>query len=79
VVSYKKDAISKQTALLFSISSQKIVSKRPTGDSVTASAVSVEFNGDLNVGNGHLRMKSSNRILSVKEVLGKYFEAYEKK
>ena len=76
VISYKKDSISKQTALIFSINNQKTVAKRPTGDSTTASAVTVEYNGDLNIGNGHLKIKSSNRILAVKEVLGKYFEQY---
>lgn len=76
VISYKKDSISKQAALIFSINNQRTVTKRPTGDSVTASAVTVEFNGDLNIGNGHLKIKSSNRVLAVKEVLGKYFEQY---
>jgi hypothetical protein len=61
------------------VNNKKVVSKRPTGDSTTTAAVTVEFNGDLNIGNGHLKLKSSNRVLVVKDVLGKYFEQYEKK
>jgi hypothetical protein len=63
--------------MLFSANTQKVVFKRPTGDSVTG--VTIEYNGDLNIGNGHLKMKSLSRSLMVNEVLGKYFEPYEKK
>lgn len=65
--------------MLFSTNTQKIVSKRPTGDTVTATPVLIEYSGELVIGNGHLKMKSSSKTLMVKEVLGKYFEPYEKK
>jgi hypothetical protein len=65
--------------MLFSANTQKVVFKRPTGDSVTAAAVTVEYNGDLNIVNGHLKIRPSSRLLIMKEVLGKYFVPYEKK
>lgn len=79
IISYKKDATSKQSALLFTTNNKKIATKRPNADNTVTQAVAVDYNGDLSIGSGHMRMKSNSKVIIVKETLTKYFEVYEKR
>jgi hypothetical protein len=72
LVSYKKDSMSKQSALIVSITNRKTVSKRLNTDSFSF-AVTVDVYGSLSVGGNHWAMKPSTRNLMVKETLSKYF------
>lgn len=79
VISYKKDTISKQAALLFSIDNMKLVTKKLGADISSILAVTVDTSSDLVIAYSHLRMKSSTKVLIVKDATTKYFEQYDKK
>ena len=72
VFTFKKDAISKQSATMVSVTNKRAITKRANTDNLPA-AVVVDFNGDLSIGN-HWKIKSSTCNLVVKKnMLTKYF------
>ena len=79
VFTFKKDAISKQSATMVSVTNKRAITKKANTDNFPA-AVVVDLNGDLSIGGNHWKMKSSTRNLIInKDTLSKYFEAYDRK